>query len=324
MAVSGAASRHSTSPYQTGGGLVPESPLTRRLQALTIRTPRHMRFGPRGSMIRRTKTEVSKIACNLDMIQTMAVDSKPSEGGRAQRESTMLCPEKKTTTVSPPLRRRRAHSLGSATFDSKQSLLDPFHIDQVSKVQMLAQLSTLRVDIPPPFKIYEDQEGSGCSDSWTHYSGYSGLDSDRSSARDSVTSCRSDVLGRRRKRLERAQAHYTPSPLNMVMPPLTPSNHVRKSRRRGSLQKPLHLWKTKHVAKWASKMAPNSVKNILSTKLDGKRLLRVESEAELAKLGWSQKDDLANVLREFQQLQTEDVLWHVESLKTDAKSVLKR
>mmetsp|Transcript_23576 Transcript_23576/g.38027 ORF Transcript_23576/g.38027 Transcript_23576/m.38027 type:complete len:296 (-) Transcript_23576:50-937(-) len=114
-----------------------------------------------------------------------------------------------------------------------------------------------------------------------------------------------------------------------VKHPLSPMafTPVRCSRSRGmsrNRSRPLHLWKTRHVARWAQRIAPESVTMVLEKKLDGEGLLRVETEKDLLGLGWSEESKLSILLRDIQNLQTDDILWHINNLKHDSKLINQR
>lgn len=98
---------------------------------------------------------------------------------------------------------------------------------------------------------------------------------------------------------------------SILNPP--PAPRMGKKLRRGSVsKKPVHLWKSRHVARWVKKICPECVKEIVENKVDGARLLMVEKESDLVELGFeTSQSRLGLLLRDLQRLQTEDLAWRI-------------
>mmetsp|Transcript_33304 Transcript_33304/g.80879 ORF Transcript_33304/g.80879 Transcript_33304/m.80879 type:complete len:252 (-) Transcript_33304:606-1361(-) len=235
--------------------------------------------------------DLAKINWNLDASE---------EGDTGYQQTSLSVPLLKISEVGPMessgMSRARSHdSIPTRDLDvknahtdreSKNSLLTEPETPRCSQTltpnrRTLMQLRSLRVSIPRPFKIHNDSRGD-----------------------------------RRRRRTRERSIKYPLSP--MAYTPNICSSRSR-SATSANRHRPLHLWKTRHVARWASKVSPESVKMIVKNKLDGERLLRVENEKDLVNLGWASNSKLSYLLRDLQNLQTEDIIWHVNSLKNDAK-----
>mmetsp|Transcript_28356 Transcript_28356/g.55205 ORF Transcript_28356/g.55205 Transcript_28356/m.55205 type:complete len:299 (+) Transcript_28356:39-935(+) len=85
--------------------------------------------------------------------------------------------------------------------------------------------------------------------------------------------------------------------------------------------RPLHLWRVKHVARWVSKLAPEVAEAVIEKKIDGKKLLNCKTKQDLLDAGLEDCPSLLDVLREIRRLQAQDVYWHVSKLRQDGKKV---
>jgi len=157
----------------------------------------------------------------------------------------------------------------------------------------LARINSLRVIIPEKKTIRSAFVG--------HRKGPS-VDSESSGSGGAATThsrgCNNRVVYRRRKRRESFQ--------------LSPRQGRRDAVDSSTSNTPLRAWKPSHVAKWARKLAPHSLKTILDKKICGRHLCEVEDEQDLEDLGISKADSLTKILREIQRLQTEDAIWRFD------------
>jgi len=99
-----------------------------------------------------------------------------------------------------------------------------------------------------------------------------------------------------------------------IFDPTTPASS-RNSSANGR-RTPLHMWKIRHVARWMNKVAPQFSQLVIERKLNGERMLRVRNTDDLLELGFPKVAPLGKVLKELQHLQTDDVIWHVRSLRS--------
>ncbi|GAB5370035.1 hypothetical protein AAMO2058_001457700 [Amorphochlora amoebiformis] len=168
----------------------------------------------------------------------------------------------------------------------------------------IMRLNTLRVSIPKTLK-FQDRRAS---QTFTQGGEVSGRPNACFGARGNI-----GTVQRGERSRNTSRSYDPPVPANPLMTSRKPSAYQESSR-------PLHLWKPRHVARWAKRFAPDDVTMVLKKRLDGERLLRVVKEDDLVELGFvkCKSSGLSSLLRELQTLQTKDILWHLNTLKDDA------
>jgi len=299
-------SRNAWGRKQFGTSSTLGSPLSKRLSALHLRDVHESNVNEKRSMKKSFLYKRSPPSKNIILRQDLSKINWDLENPMEEEDSLRV----KNTSLSVPMLDLKA---SSSVIDERQNVararscdvIPTFEIDDAksssdgnqlvppdaprfrrrSPIRKTAeQIKLLRVTIPRPFKIYNDKR---------------------------------NAADHRRRR--RALKH-TLSPLSLTPGP--PGRCYRRSI--PNRKRPLHLWKTKHVARWANRIDPESVRTILEKKIDGERLLRVENEKDLLNLGFSPTSKLAHVLKNIQKLQAEDIIWHVNTLKYDSKLVSHR
>ena len=103
------------------------------------------------------------------------------------------------------------------------------------------------------------------------------------------------------------------SPLNF--PPPAPRNSVPGSKSVQVTRRPLHQWKSRHVARWVKKVCCSQcARRMANAKVDGSRLLNVTEESDLVKLGFdSSHSRISMALKDLQLKQTESLAWKVNA-----------